>query len=138
MNGFGMDFHGTNGLMHVTRQEWEVTADRKNWSNPKSDFRADGFSRKFDGADVKGHLDHVLNFLDCVRTRKTPNASIELHFNTVVACHLANVSLRVRRQIFWDHEKELCFKDRELTSPDKEANALLTREYRKPYELPIA
>jgi hypothetical protein len=29
-----------------------------------------------------------------------------------------------------------CFKDRELTIPDAEANLLLGREYRKGYELP--
>jgi hypothetical protein len=61
---------------------------------------------------------------------------MERHYPTVVACHLANVSLLVGRKIFWDHERELCFKDRGLTIEDKEANVLLGREYRKGYELP--
>ena len=54
----------------------------------------------------------------------------------MVACHLANVSLKCGRKVFWDREKELCFKDRELKQEDHEANQHLTREYRKGYELP--
>ena len=134
--GYGMEFHGSNGYRHTTRGDWKLEADRKNWDDPKSEFRVEGFSKKADGADQAAHADHVLNYLACVRLRKTPIASIELHYNTVAACHLANVSLRVGRKIFWDAEKELCFTDRKLTRPDREANALLTREYRKGYELP--
>ena len=55
----------------------------------------------------------------------------------MVACHLANVSYKVGRQVFWDHKKELCFRDRELTTEDKEANQHLGREYRKGFELPV-
>jgi len=134
--GYGMDFHGTNGFLHMTRGDWKLEADRKNWDDPNSPFRAESFNRKADGADAAAHLAHVQDFLDCVRSRKTPIASIELHYNTVVTCHLANISLKVGRKIFWDHEKTMCFKDAELTTPDKEANALLGREYRKGFELP--
>ncbi len=134
--GYGMDFHGTNGYLHMTRGDWKLEADKKSWDDPKSEWRAQSFNKPAEGADQKAHLDHVLNFLECCRSRKTPIASIELHFHTVTACHLANVSLRVGRKVFWDAKKELCFKDRELTSPDEEANRLLTREYRAGYELP--
>ncbi len=136
--GYGMDFNATNGLLHLTRDQWRIEADRENWSKPDSPFRIEGFKKDFPGADGNAHLAHVMNFLECVRSRGTPIASIESHFNTVAACHLANVSLRVGRKIFWDARKEQCFKDRELTVPDAEANQLLTREYRKGYELPVA
>ncbi len=135
-DGYGMDFHGTNGMMHLTRKEWKLEADREDWNVPNSPFRTEGFKKQDDGADVAAHMAHVMNFLDCVKSRKTPIASIELHYNTVVACHLANISLKVGRKIFWDADKELCFKDRELTVADADANKLLGREYRKGFELP--
>ena len=65
-----------------------------------------------------------------------PICDMETHHHSVAACHLANVSIRVGRKLFWDHEKELCFRDAALKTPDEDANALLTREYRKGYELP--
>lgn len=135
-DGYGMDLHGTNGFMHLTRKEWKLEADRKDWNDPKSEFRTESFNKRDDGADVAAHMAHVENFLACVRSREAPIASIDKHYNTVVACHLANVSLRVGRKIYWDGDKELCFKDRELTTPDADANKLLEREYRKGYGLP--
>lgn len=134
--GYGMDFHGTNGYLHMTRGDWKLEADRVNWDDPKSPFRVEGFNRQADGADGIAHLAHVKNFLSCVRDRSKPIASIDLHYNTVVACHLANVSLLVGRKIFWDAAKERCFKDREMTIEDADANKFLGREYRKGYELP--
>ena len=65
-----------------------------------------------------------------------PIATIEEHFKTVAACHLANVSLQAGRKLFWDPQKELCFKDAEKTILDPVANKHLSREYRKGYELP--
>jgi predicted dehydrogenase len=130
--GYGMDFHGTNGYLHLDRSGWRVEPDKVDWGKGGSPNRIEPVEKK--GAD--SHPEHVVNFLDCVRSRKTPIASIEKHFTTVAACHLANVSLKVGRKIWWDHKKELCFRDEDLKVPDKEANALLGREYRNGYELP--
>jgi predicted dehydrogenase len=130
--GYGMDFHGSNGLLHLTREGWKVEGDEKQWGGDSHELRVENFEKE-GGTD---YMPHMHNFLDCVRSRKTPNASIELHYPTVVACHLANVSYKVGRKLFWDHKKELCFNDADLTVEDKEANKQLNREYRKGYELP--
>ena len=134
--GYGMDFHGTNGKMHVTREGWEVDPDLIDYSPT-----AGSESRKPRVEPVKkpgkdSAMAHALNFLNSVREGKQPIAAIDKHFPVVVACHLANVSLKAGRQVFWDKDKELCFKDRELTIEDKEANQFLGREYRKGFELP--
>lgn len=144
--GYGMDLHGTIGYLHMERGVWRLEADRFNWDDPNSPFRfkteendgkgVAGFRNEAHGADGQAHLDHVLNFLECMRTRKAPIASIEEHYHSVVGCHLANVSLLVGRKIFWDHKRVSCFKDREMTQEDTQANTYLTREYRKGYELP--
>jgi predicted dehydrogenase len=140
--GYGMEFHGTNGRLFVDRESWKVDADQVDWMDKSKGERTESFENKVRGGDWNAHFAHVENFLACVADGKSPIASIEKHYNTVVACHLANVSLRAGgddskgRQIFWDHEKELCFKDRALTQLDHEANKYLEREYRKGYELP--
>jgi predicted dehydrogenase len=138
--GYGMDLHGTNGYMHMERGVWKLEADRVDWdkaaSGQDSPFRIEGFKKDAPSGDTQAHLDHVLNFLECVRTRKAPIANIESHYHSVVSCHLANVSLQVHRKIFWDHERVACFKDAGLTQEDAEANDLLGREYRKGFELP--
>ena len=130
--GYGMVFHGTNGKLHLTRDGWEVIGDAKDWSKPEAGLRVP--TAQYEGH--REHDTHIKNFLDCVRTRKAPIAAIDEHFKSVAACHLANVSLRAGRKLFWDHRKELCYKNAELTIPDPKANDLLTRKYRKGYELP--
>ncbi len=131
-NGYGMIFHGTNGKLHLTRDGWEVIGDAKDWGKPEAGLRVP--SAKHEGH--REHDTHVKNFLECVRTRQSPIASIEDHHNIVSACHLANVSLRAGRKIFWDPDRELCFKDAERRIPDPKANQYLTRDYRRGYELP--
>jgi predicted dehydrogenase len=136
--GIGMDFHGTNGFLHMTRGGWEVTPDLEDWNNPHSEPRIDPVNEmgEYYKKDLEGHAAHVKNFLDCLKTRAKPIASIDSHYTSVVACHLANVSLKVGHEIFWNHEKELCFADEKMTIEDKDANKFLTREYRKGFELP--
>ena len=69
-------------------------------------------------------------FLRCVKTREQPNTDIEVGHRSTSACQLGNIAFRVGRRIRWDARKEEIIGDRE-------ANAYLTREYRKPYDLPV-
>ena len=147
--GYGMVLHGTEGKLQMDRKSWKVEADAVDWKKPQLGKRIDDVDKKAPGGDANAHLAHVNNFIECVKTREKPIATIESHYSSVVACHLANVSLRAGgvdrdgdfynyrgQQIFWDPKKELCFKDRALTIPDNQANQYLAREYRKGFELP--
>ena len=71
---------------------------------------------------------HVRNFLDCMKSRKLPICDVEEGHLTMVMCHLGNMSMKVGRTLYWDAKKE------EVTG-DKEANQLLTKQYRKPWTL---
>jgi hypothetical protein len=77
-----------------------------------------------DGQDA-----HVRNFLDCLKSRALPTSDVEIAHRSTNTCHLGNIALKVGRKLTWDAETET-FKN------DLEANALLTREPRKGYELP--
>jgi predicted dehydrogenase len=70
---------------------------------------------------------HVRDFLDCVRSRRQPVSDLESGHRVATACHLANISLRLGRKLKWDTVKE------EVVD-DAEANRLLVRPYRTPWD----
>ena len=70
---------------------------------------------------------HAGNFLDCVRSRRDPISDLESGHRVVTACHLANLSLRLGRKLRWDA-------DRETVVGDPEADAMLERPYRSPWD----
>lgn len=45
---------------------------------------------------------HVQNFLDCVRTRKTPTAPMHLAFQAALVVQMANLSLQRGRRLRWN------------------------------------
>ena len=68
------------------------------------------------------------DFVDCMRSRKQPFCSLEMGHRTAVICNLGNLSLRLGgRAIQWDPDKE-------VVVGDKEAAALCSTEYRKPWD----
>ncbi len=48
---------------------------------------------------------HVQNFLECVRTRKTPTAPVRLGFQAAIVVQLANLSLKQGRRIRWNNQQ---------------------------------
>src|SRR3989442_586536 len=71
---------------------------------------------------------HMKNFFDAMRARdhKVLHADIEIGARSAAFCHLANISYRVGRRV------RLAQSTGRFLADD-EANALLTRDYRKPY-----
>jgi hypothetical protein len=41
-----------------------------------------------------GTIDHMANFLECVRSRKEPNAPVEVGVSAARAGHVANLAMR--------------------------------------------
>lgn len=48
---------------------------------------------------------HIANWIDCMRTRKTPNAPVELGYRSAVAVHMCNISYRRKRRITLEEAK---------------------------------
>lgn len=78
----------------------------------------------------QGDKEHQDNFIDCIRTRKKANADVEVGHQTVLLCHLANISYRVGNQ-----KLEFDSKTETFTNCDQ-ANKFLKREYRAPWVVP--
>jgi len=50
--------------------------------------------------------EHIQNFLECVRTRKAPNATVEKGFQAALVIHLANLSLETGRRVKWNAQAQ--------------------------------
>jgi predicted dehydrogenase len=72
---------------------------------------------------------HIANWLACIRSRKQPNADVEIGHRSATVCHLGNIARWTGRRLKWDPV-------REVFPEDKEANEFLDRARRKPWELP--
>jgi len=54
------------------------------------------------GAALTGETsnqNHMANWIDCIRSRKTPNATVEIGYRSAIAAHMANLSYRRRQRI---------------------------------------
>ena len=49
--------------------------------------------------------DHMGNWIDCVRSRKTPNASVEIGYRSAIAVHMANLAYRRSQRITLEEAK---------------------------------
>jgi len=140
-------FLGTKGVMTLGRDGYEIVGDKKLdpidqvarilgghpvggpqpvrqkgppplWTEPAKNDSGDA---------AQQYIDHARNFLECIRSRKTPNSDLESAHRVATACHLANISLRTGRKMHWDAKKEQIV-------GDAEASAMLARRYRKPWD----
>jgi hypothetical protein len=123
----GVAFHGNNGVLVVDRGGWEVYPESER-KGGKRTFRSAGLPRQSGSSDY--HYLHVKNFLDCMRSRQTPNSDVEIGHNSMIACHLGNIAYRLNRQVKWDVENERMV-------DDKEAQNFVTRAYRAPWKLSV-
>ncbi|HID77420.1 MAG TPA: Gfo/Idh/MocA family oxidoreductase [Planctomycetaceae bacterium] len=72
---------------------------------------------------------HLQNWFDCIKSRQRPVADVEIGHRSAILCHLGNIVRWVGRPLRWDPE-------REIFPGDDQANALLERPMRPPYQLP--
>jgi hypothetical protein len=79
------------------------------------------------GSELDQFRRHARNFIDCIRSRQQPAAGLEDSHRVATACHLANLSLRLDRKLLWDAKQESVI-------GDPEAEALLERPYRAPWD----
>ncbi|TWU58527.1 Alpha-N-acetylgalactosaminidase [Rubripirellula tenax] len=71
---------------------------------------------------------HSANFIESMVSREQPISDVWSHNRMLETCHLANISIRMGRELKWDPTK------REIIGDD-EANAFLSRESRKGFEI---
>lgn len=65
-------------------------------------------ANRHDGAALTGatpNQNHMANWIDCVRSRKTPNASVEIGYRSALAAHMANLAYRRKQRITLEDAK---------------------------------
>jgi predicted dehydrogenase len=112
----GMAFYGTNGALYADRIGYEI------YPEPKSTLE-----RKQMNTTDATKL-HAANFIDCVRSRKSPNADVEIGHRSTTVAHLGNIAFKTGKKLHWNAATEE-FID------DGDASKLLSRQARKPWDL---
>jgi hypothetical protein len=119
-----LSFIGDNATLVVNRSYLEVFPE---WDGQQKINKASSFTMK---EEDQGHKAHVRNFLDCIKSRKTPACPPEAGRAAALHAHIPNISARTGQpHLLWDDEKN------QFTN-SKEANALIMPEYRKPWAIP--
>lgn len=114
----GIRFEGSDGWIWVNRDEIKAN-DRELLAKPLAD----------DAERLYLSNDHMGNFFECMRTRKDPICDVEIGHRSATVCHLGAISLRTKRSLTWDPEKEFFTGEHA-----DEANRHVAREMRKPYD----
>jgi len=106
-------FYGSEGTLHIANTSY-VIYDLKG-------------EKVTEGKGEGGEQGHIENFLDCVRTGKTPNSEIGIGQTSTLLCHLGNMSYRTGSVVKFDPAT------RKISDNDA-AQKLWKREYREGWE----
>lgn len=117
-HGYGILFHGTKATMFVDRAGYQI------WPEDGS-----GVLPVESKAASPGNMEHWANFLDCIKTRKRPNADVELNHKTATSCHLGNIAYRSKLRVDFDPATERI--------AQAEARKYASRENRKPWKIVV-
>jgi predicted dehydrogenase len=123
----GVAFIGNRGTVVADRQKWEVIPESEEIDGrlsylttpmPVQQRRDDG------GLDA-----HMVNFVECIKTREQPKCNAAVAARAAVTAHLGNIAFKTGRRLTWDDSTQ-SFPD------DADANSLLWPQYRLPWRLP--
>lgn len=120
-------FYGTKGWLWLDGERWQSYFGTSKEKGPGRERQAE----RGGGESPSVQYPHYQNFIDAVRAGdpKILNCDVlEGHYTSTLP-HLGNISYQVGRALVFDGQKE-------TIEDDKKASELLTREYRKGFEIP--
>ena len=94
ITGAGIEFCGTEGRLYIDRGRYEFTPLGRNATPTvvKASSNLD--------------LDHIQNFLECVKSRKLPNGDVLIGHRSAQASHLGNIAYMQKRRLDFDPVRE--------------------------------
>ncbi|MBA4030926.1 MAG: oxidoreductase [Planctomyces sp.] len=118
----GILFEGTEGRFFVNRGKLAGKPVEELKEKPLPE----GAIEKVYGGKVSEN--HTTNFIEAMQSRRQPVSDVWSHNRMLEICHLSNIAMRLGRELKWDPAT------RQIVG-DAQANAFLSREYRKGYEI---
>ena len=94
IRGAAVEMCGTEGKLYITRQGYEFLSAEKGAQPIKVPYTKDQT------------IDHVQNFLDCCRSRKLPNADVQIGHRSAAASHLGNIAYVQKRRLNYNPDRE--------------------------------
>ena len=104
--GLGERLLGSDGTVeHVAGATDMVSGRSQEFTRyfPEPANRAEGASLTSQTPDQN----HMANWIDCIRNRKTPNASVEIGYRSAVAAHMANLAYRTKQRVTVEEAKKV-------------------------------
>jgi predicted dehydrogenase len=98
----GLEFRGDRGTLKIDRTRLAFYRDDAAWAAGTLAPEPDIYVR----SSGDGTIAHLQNWLDCIRSRKTPAANIRVGHQAARTAHIANASLRAGRMVRWDGSAE--------------------------------
>jgi len=97
-----LELMGENATLYIDRGRYEVRPERLREVKPSAWIIGTGPRGQdfYDRPD--GELLHVSNWLECVRSRREPNATVEAGVQAAVAAHLGNRAYREGKVVKFD------------------------------------
>ena len=118
----GVAFIGNKGTLVIDRETWEVIPEVDQGQPLTAAVPVQ--SSKTNGLDH-----HTRNWLECIRSRQSPNCTIEMGRDAAVIAQLGNIAYRSGTKVYWDEKKATV-----IHNP--EARQLTKARYRSPWKLP--
>jgi predicted dehydrogenase len=103
VTGAAVEICGTEGRLWIDRSRYEF------WQVlPRGTPRPAGPPQptQLVKADRDQTIDHVENFLDCVKSRKLPNGDVWVGHRSAVASHLGNIAYLQKRRLRFNPDRE--------------------------------
>ena len=93
----GLEIRGTKGTMKLDRSRLAIYPEGGELIGKLGEAEPEILIR----STHDGTIDHVRNFLDCVKSRATPNANIRVAVDCARAAHIGNLAYKQERKIKW-------------------------------------
>jgi len=107
--GLGERFLGSDGTIERLAGATDMVTGKSQtgvWYFPEKVNRPDGAAME---GGSKG-VNHMVNFVECIRSRKEPNAPVEIGYRSAIAAHMANLAYRKKERVTLESIKRLPMK----------------------------
>ncbi|MEP7266122.1 MAG: Gfo/Idh/MocA family oxidoreductase [Saprospiraceae bacterium] len=119
---YGLAFVGNDATLVIDRDSWELFPEEQNGA-----YKVPAIPKKYESEHP--HELHMQNFLECIKSRKDPNCTVENGRLVAMYAHMGNIALRTSSRLEWSEASH-------SFGNNKAANGLITPAYRKPWSIP--